>query len=214
VRFAFAGIDFLGDVFLTLVDRGWEPVKLFTRSCDNVYDFNDVTVTRARNLRLPIQMSRIRSADLAGLKAMLADSTDLTRLIKSPAFSREEQGRALHAVLERAGIGELTRRFVGLTARNRRVFALPAMIDAYAALLARAKGEVTATAVSAQPLSEAQLAQIRDLLAAKAKRQVSLSANVDPSLIGGLVVRMGSRMIDSSLKTKLQSLELAMKGVG
>jgi methionyl-tRNA formyltransferase len=70
VRFAFAGIDFLGDVFLTLIDRGWEPVKLFTRSCDNVYDFNDVTVARARNLRLPIQMSRIRTADLAGLKAM------------------------------------------------------------------------------------------------------------------------------------------------
>ena len=74
MRFAFAGIDFLGDVFLTLIDRGWEPVKLFTRPCDNVYDFNDVTVTRARNLRLPIQMSRIRSADLVGLKAMGCDA--------------------------------------------------------------------------------------------------------------------------------------------
>lgn len=154
------------------------------------------------------------AADLGRIKAMLADSADLARLIKSPAFSREEQGRALRAVLERAGMGDLTRRFVGLAARNRRVFALPAMIDAYAALVARAKGEVTATVVSAQPLTDAQLAQIRDLLAAKAKRQVSLSARVDPSLIGGLVVRMGSRMIDSSLKTKLQSLELAMKGVG
>jgi methionyl-tRNA formyltransferase len=74
MRFAFAGIDFLGDVFETLIDRGWEPVKLFTRACDNVYDFNDVTVARARSLRLPIQMSRIRPADLAGLKAAGCDA--------------------------------------------------------------------------------------------------------------------------------------------
>jgi methionyl-tRNA formyltransferase len=73
MRFAFAGIDFLGDVFHTLIDKGWEPVKLFTRSCDNVYDFNDVTVARARSLRLPIQMSRIRPADLANLKALGCD---------------------------------------------------------------------------------------------------------------------------------------------
>lgn len=74
MRFAFAGIDFLGDVFETLIDKGWEPVKLFTRACDNVYDFNDVTVARARSLRLPIQMSRIRPADLAGLKAAECDA--------------------------------------------------------------------------------------------------------------------------------------------
>jgi methionyl-tRNA formyltransferase len=74
VRFAFAGIDFLGDVFHTLIEQGWEPVKLFTRPCDNVYDFNDVTVARARSLRLPIQMSRIRPADLTGLKAMGCDA--------------------------------------------------------------------------------------------------------------------------------------------
>ena len=74
MRFAFAGIDFLGDVFHTLIEQGWEPVKLFTRPCDNVYDFNDVTVARARSLRLPIQMSRIRPADLTGLKAMGCDA--------------------------------------------------------------------------------------------------------------------------------------------
>jgi methionyl-tRNA formyltransferase len=74
MRFAFAGIDFLGDVFQTLIDRGWEPVKLFTRPCDNIYDFNDVTVARARRLRLPIQMSRIRPADLAGLQAIGCDA--------------------------------------------------------------------------------------------------------------------------------------------
>ena len=73
MRFAFAGIDFLGDVFETLIDRGAEPVKLFTRACDNVYDFNDVTVGRARALRIRIQMSRIRPADLAGLRAMRCD---------------------------------------------------------------------------------------------------------------------------------------------
>jgi len=154
------------------------------------------------------------AADLGRLKAMLDDSADLMRLVKSPAFSREEQGRAMQQVLERAGLGELTRRFIAVVARNRRLFALPRMIDAFAALVAEAKGEISATVTSAAPLSDAQLAQIRDTLATRAKRSVAVTATVDPALIGGLVVRLGSRMIDSSIRTKLQMLEIAMKGVG
>jgi len=154
------------------------------------------------------------AADLNRLKAMLADSGDLNRLVMSPAFSRDEQGRAMKAVLERAELGETTRRFIGVVARNRRLFALPKMIESYAALVAQAKGEIAATVTSAHPLADAQFAQIRDMLSAKAKRQVALTATVDPGLIGGLVVRLGSRMIDSSIRTKLQMLELAMKGVG
>lgn len=154
------------------------------------------------------------AADLGRLKAMLADSGDLSRLVMSPAFSRDEQGRAMKAVLERAELGETTRRFIGVVARNRRLFALPKMIEGYAALVAQAKGEISATVTSAHPLADAQVAQIRDMLAARAKRKVALTATVDPELIGGLVVRLGSRMIDSSIRTKLQMLELAMKGVG
>jgi F-type H+-transporting ATPase subunit delta len=154
------------------------------------------------------------AADLGRLKTMLAESADLTRLVMSPAFSRDEQGRAIKAVLERAQFGELTRRFIAVTARNRRLFALLRIIDAFTGLVANAKGEVAATVTSAQPLTDAQVQQIRSALSAKAGRSVAITTAVDPSLIGGLVVRMGSRMVDSSIRTKLQMLESAMKGVG
>jgi F-type H+-transporting ATPase subunit delta len=154
------------------------------------------------------------AADLQRLKAMLADSADLTRLVMSPAFSRAEQGRAIKAVLERAEFGELTRRFVALVARNRRLFALLRIIEAFTGMVAQAKGEVAATVTAAQPLSDAQVQQIRSALSAKAGRNIAITTAVDPGLIGGLVVRMGSRMVDSSIRTKLQMLEIAMKGVG
>jgi F-type H+-transporting ATPase subunit delta len=154
------------------------------------------------------------AADLDRLKAMLTGSADLTRLVMSPAFSRAEQGRAIKAVLERAEFGELTRRFVALVARNRRLFALLRIIEAFASMVGQAKGEVVATVTSAQPLTDAQVQQIRGSLSAKAGRNVTVITAVDPGLIGGLVVRMGSRMVDSSIRTKLQMLEIAMKGVG
>ena len=154
------------------------------------------------------------AADLASLKTMLSDSADLNRLVMSPAFSRDEQGRAIKVVLERAGLGALTRNFIGVAARNRRLFALPRIIEAFTTMVAQAKGEIAASVTSAHPLNDAQIAQIRDTLAAKAKRNVAVTATVDPALIGGMVVRLGSRMIDSSIRTKLQMLEIAMKGVG
>lgn len=154
------------------------------------------------------------AADLASLKAVIAGSGDLARLIRSPVLSRAEQSRALAAVLEKAGMSELVRRFVGLVAQNRRLFVLPDMIDAYLSQLAERRGEVTAEVVSARPLSDAQ----RDAVAAALRKaiggKVAVAARVDPALIGGLVVKVGSRLIDSSLRTKLQRLQHAMKGVG
>jgi F-type H+-transporting ATPase subunit delta len=152
------------------------------------------------------------AGDLEGLRALLGESADLTRLIKSPVLSREDQERAMGAVAARAGFHDLTRRFLGLLAQKRRLFALPEIIDGYIALLAEHRGEVGAELVSAVPLSEEQVAAVRAQLAAWAGKEVRLVTSVDPALLGGLIVRIGSRMIDASLRTKLHQLELAMKG--
>jgi F-type H+-transporting ATPase subunit delta len=121
---------------------------------------------------------------------------------------------AFRAVLERMELGELTRRFVLIVAANRRLFALSSMIDAYLAELARRRGEVTAKVSTARDLTGAQRESLTEALRAIAGNKVQVDVSVDPSLIGGLVVQVGSRMIDNSLKTKLQRLQLAMKGVG
>ncbi len=152
--------------------------------------------------------------DLRGLKGVLAESEELRRLIRSPLFSREQQSAAMAAVLDKAGVGELTRRFVLLVARNRRLFALPQMIDAYLAELARRRGEVSAQVTSATALSDAQQRALVETLRAEVGSKVQVEVKVDPGLIGGLIVRVGSRMIDNSLRSKLQRLQLAMKGVG
>jgi F-type H+-transporting ATPase subunit delta len=154
------------------------------------------------------------AADLASLKQAIRESDDLRRLVRTPVFSRAEQGRAMAAILERAGATDLVRRFVGLVAQNRRLFVLPDMIDAFLAQLAQRRGEVTAEVVSARPLSEAQRRAIADALHKSVGGNVAIDARVDPTLIGGLVVKVGSRLIDSSLRTKLNRLQLAMKGVG
>jgi F-type H+-transporting ATPase subunit delta len=152
--------------------------------------------------------------DLRSLDQLIAQSADLVRLIRSPVLGRLEQGRAMAAVLERMGADALTRKFVGLVAQNRRLFAVPAMIRAFLATLASRRGEIAAEVTSAAPLSkpqaEAVVAALRQAMGAK----VSVETKVDPSLLGGLVVRVGSRMVDSSLRTRLQKLELAMKGLG
>ncbi len=150
--------------------------------------------------------------DLRGLKAMLEASEDLRRVVRSPLIDRQVQTGAIMALLEKAGIGGLTRRFVGVVGQHRRLFALGAMIDAYLAELARRRGEVTAHVASAVPLSDGQRARIADSLRGAVGSAVRVETAVDPSLIGGLVVRVGSRMIDSSVRTKLQRMQLAMKG--
>lgn len=150
--------------------------------------------------------------DLGRMAAMLAESPDLLRLIRSPVIGRDDQGRAMEAVMAASAMAPLTRRFVGVVAKNRRLFALPSMIRAYKAQLASRRGEVTAEVVSAMPLSEAQRDSIRQSLAASLGAKVTLEVRIDPQILGGLVVRVGSRMVDSSLRTKLQRLQLAMKG--
>ncbi|MFQ6016851.1 MAG: F0F1 ATP synthase subunit delta [Kiloniellaceae bacterium] len=152
--------------------------------------------------------------DLRGLKAAVSESEDLRRLIRSPLFSREQQGRAIAAVLDKGGAGELTCRFVGVVAQNRRLFALPQMIDAYLTELARRRGEVTARVTSAVELSDRQRHALVNALKSAIGAKVQVDVTVDRDLIGGLVVKVGSRMVDSSLRSKLQRLKLAMKGVG
>jgi F-type H+-transporting ATPase subunit delta len=152
------------------------------------------------------------AADLGNLRSLLDDSADLRRLIRSPVLSREEQGRALVALGERAGFGPLTQQFLGLLAHKRRLFVLPEIIAAYLAMLGEHKGEVSAELTSAVALSEEQVAAVRQQLTAAVGQTVTLATAVDPGLLGGLVVRVGSRMIDASLRTKLRRLELAMKG--
>jgi len=152
--------------------------------------------------------------DLRQLRAMIASSPDLLRLLRSPVLSRSEQSRALAAVLSQAGAGDLTKRFVGLVAENRRLFALSDMIEAFLAELARRRGEVTASVTSATPLSEEQQAHLAEALRRVLGAKVSVELKTDRSLIGGLLVKVGSRLVDSSLKSKLQRLQLVMKGVG
>lgn len=154
------------------------------------------------------------ASDLARFADLLAQSPDLERLVKSPVFSADEQLAGLSAVLERAGIGGLAGQFLRLTASNRRLFAVPDMIRAYRALIAKARGEETAHVVTAEPLDGAHVEALKAALKAATGKDVGLTVDVDPSLIGGLTVQLGSRMIDASLKTKLQSIKIAMKEVG
>ena len=143
---------------------------------------------------------------------MLSESADLRRLVASPVIGRDEQGRAVAAVLEKADISELTRNFVGVVARNRRLFALDDMCVAYRDLLAARRGEITAEVTSAQPLTDAQRDALEQELRTAMGSKVTLDASVDQALLGGMIVKVGSRMVDSSLRTKLQRLELSLKG--
>lgn len=152
--------------------------------------------------------------DLQQLGAMIDASEDLSRLIRSPIVSGDEQLAAMNALTEKAEFSPLTRNFVGVVAENRRLFALSDMIKSYQAQLASSRGEATAEVVSAQPLTDAQVKAVEDALKSAIGTKVQIEQRVDESLLGGLVVRVGSRMIDSSLKTKLQKMRLAMKGIG
>ena len=154
------------------------------------------------------------AADLKALKAMVADSDDLRRLLKNPVISRAAQAACVTALADKAGWTPLTRNFLALAARNRRLFAVVGIINAFLARLAAKRGDVTATVAAAQPLTPAQIDAVTAGLQRVVGRHVSLDVTVDPSLLGGLVVKVGSRMVDSSLKTKLQQLTLALKGVG
>lgn len=153
-------------------------------------------------------------ADLGRFEALLAESEDFTRLIKSPVFSAQEQEKALAAVLAKAGITGLVSNFLQVVAQNRRLFAAPGMIKAFRRIAADHRGETTAEVTTAHALTAEQESELKAALKSIANKEVALNVTVDPSLLGGLVVKMGSRQIDTSLKTKLASLKLALKEVG
>jgi F-type H+-transporting ATPase subunit delta len=149
--------------------------------------------------------------NLERFDALVAEIADLARLLRSPVLSADEQGRALSGVLDKVGIDGLAANFLKLVATNRRLFAALDMVKAYRALVAKHKGEVTAEVTVAEKPSEAHLAAIKDALRAVTKKDVQVDVKVDPAIIGGLVVKLGSRMVDSSLRTKLNAIKLAMK---
>jgi len=154
------------------------------------------------------------AGDLRELRTMLEESPDLVRLVRSPVVSRDEQKKAVAAVAEAAGLAELTRDFLGVAAANRRLFAVPAMIAAYLKMLADRRGEVTAEVTVAHPLGEAREAALSEQLRRALGARVVVDVRVDPALLGGMIVKVGSRMVDSSLASRLQRLRLAMRHVG
>lgn len=153
-------------------------------------------------------------ADLDKFDAMLADSPDLLRLVRSPVFTADAQLKALNAVLAKAGIGGIAANFLKVLITNRRLFAVADVIRAFRALVARFKGEATAEVTVAEPLSDKNLDALKAALKSVSGKDVDLNVKIDPSIIGGLVVKLGSRMVDSSLRTKLNSIKHAMKEAG
>ena len=153
------------------------------------------------------------SGDLKRFAAFIEESPDLKRLVTSPVFTADQQKAAVGAVLDRAGIGGIVANFIRLVAQKRRLFVLPAMIRAYETLLARKKGIVPAEVTVAEAMPEQLLADLKSALAKTAGSEVSLAVKVNPDIIGGMVVKLGHRMFDASLKTKLNALRVAMREV-
>jgi F-type H+-transporting ATPase subunit delta len=150
------------------------------------------------------------ATDLGDIVAMIAGSADLNRLVRSPVFSREQQAAAMSEILDKAGVSHLTKNFIGLVAQNRRLFALTQIAKAFNVLLAKHRGEISAEVTAAHTLSDAQVADIKGSLKAAYGKDPRLTLKVDSSLIAGLIVKVGSKMIDSSLKTKLNNLKTVL----
>lgn len=149
--------------------------------------------------------------DLDNLGQAIRESADLAALIRNPQVTRDAAAKAMTAVAGVLGSGDLTKNFLGVLADNRRLSALPDMIRAFAAIAAAHRGEVTAEVVTAHPLTDTQLKALAKKLKEREGREIKLKASVDPEILGGLVVRIGSTMIDSSIRTRLNSLAQAMK---
>ena len=152
--------------------------------------------------------------DLDAFEALAVGNPDLMRLIRSPVFGADEQAKALGAVLARAGIAGLAAQFLKVVAANRRLFAVRQIIRDFRALVASHKGELTADVTVAEQLNDARFAEIKSTLAAVTGKDVQMNVHIDPSIIGGLIVKLGSRMVDSSLRTKLSAIKHAMKEAG
>jgi len=150
-------------------------------------------------------------SDLRAFDALVASSPDLQRLVRSPVFGAEEQAKALDAVLDKATISGIARNLLRVVTANRRLFAVDQIIRDFNKLVAVHKGEVTAQVTVAEALNDARMRDIRDALRQVTGKDVKVDVTVDPSIIGGLKVKLGSRMVDASLRTKLNSIKLAMK---
>ena len=152
---------------------------------------------------------------LSRFDALVTESPDLERMVRSPVFSAADQVKALDAILAQAGIGGIAANFLRLVATKRRLFVVREMIADYRKLYDKSRGVTRAEVTSAAPLTDANVAALKESLrATSGGREVDLDTKVDPSIIGGLIVKLGSRMVDGSLKTKLNAIRLAMKEVG
>lgn len=152
--------------------------------------------------------------DVETLSGLLAESAELKAMIASPLYTRAEQGAAIDAIAAAVGLSPVMRHTLALMAQRRRLFVLPQFIAALRAMIAEAKGEATAEVATARPLSPEQEARLVATLSEKVGKTVKLKTTVDETLIGGLVVKVGSKMIDTSIRSKLASLQNAMKEVG
>ncbi|PSH66656.1 F0F1 ATP synthase subunit delta [Phyllobacterium brassicacearum] len=152
--------------------------------------------------------------NLDAFEALINGSADLKRLIQSPVFSSDDQVKAISAILNKAKIGGLVGNFLRVVAQNRRLFSVPAMIQSFRQIAANHRGEVTADVTSAHALTAAQETELKATLKSVAGKDVTINVTVDPSILGGLIVKLGSRQIDTSLRTKLSSLKLVLKEVG
>ena len=152
--------------------------------------------------------------DLTSFQSRLTEPTHLQRLVRSPVFSSEDQLAALDALCKKVGVNGIALNFIKLMAKNRRLPALSDAIKGFSALVAISKGEVAAEVISAEKLSEKHIKDVKAALKASIGRDVQLTTKTDSSILGGLIVKVGSKMMDNSLKTKLQNLKIAMKGTG
>lgn len=153
------------------------------------------------------------AADMAGLSALAAENSAFSNLLVNPSLDKDSQHKAIAAIAKKAKLNKLTTRFLGVLVENRRLANLEKIAATFARLLAEHKGEVKAEVKSAEKLSKAQQDALKKQLKKNLGQDISFEVEVDPELLGGLVVKVGSKVIDSSLKTKLENLTLAMKGV-
>jgi len=152
--------------------------------------------------------------DLKEIDISLRNSSDLMRLIRSPAISRKDQNKAMYVLLHKMDVSELTIKFVGVIAENRRLKELPEIIENFQARLAERRGEISAEVISSRALSDSQINEIGSSIGNVTGKKVFIEKIVDENILGGLIVKVGSQMVDSSLRTKINKLRFAMKGIG
>lgn len=210
-KFKVLGLRFSADIALGLKSEKLVPVA------DTSQLISGVAERYASSLfDLALEAGSVESvgSDLDTFQRMIDDSADLKRLIVSPVFSADDQFKAISAIVAKAGIAGLVGNFLKVVARNRRLFAVPGIVKSYRETAARHRGEVAAEVTSAHALTAAQQTELKAALKGVTGKDVAVNVTVDPSILGGLIVKVGSRQIDTSLRTKLSSLKLALKEVG